>query len=116
MVHADSGRLHAVLHCHTSDWSSAIPLIEKGHLISFTGIVTFKSATVVQEAAAQATAGRFMVETDAPYLAPMPHRGKTNEPGWVVRVAETLASVRSDTLQTIAARTTENACRLFQLP
>lgn len=90
-----SGRLRAVLHCHTSDWESAKPLVDRDHLISFTGIVTYKSAAVVLEAASVAGAGQFMVETDAPYLAPVPHRGGRCEPGYTRDIAECIAKART---------------------
>lgn len=111
-----SDRLRAVFHCHTRPWEDAKPLIDRGHLISFTGIVTFKSAKDVQQAAIDATPGHFMVETDAPYLAPVPHRGKRCEPAFVRHTAEAMASSRGETLQALAEHTTETAEAFFGLP
>ncbi len=108
-----SDRLRAVFHCHTGSWASAAPLIEAGHLISFTGIATFKSATVVREAATEAAEGQFMVETDAPYLAPVPYRGKRCEPAYVRHTAEAIAGFRGESLEALAAHTTATAEAFF---
>jgi TatD DNase family protein len=110
-----SDRLRAVLHCHTSDWESAKPLVEEGHLISFTGIVTYRSAAIVLGAAALAGAGQFMVETDAPYLAPVPHRGGRCQPGYTRDTAECIAKARHESIESLAAHTTETAERFFGL-
>ena len=110
-----SEKLRAVLHCHTSDWESAKPLVDRGHLISFTGIVTYKSAAVVLEAAGAAVAGQFMVETDAPYLAPVPHRGSRCEPGYIRDTAECIAKARNVSIESLAAHTTETAEQFFGL-
>lgn len=109
-----SGRLRAVFHCHTGTWQSALPLIEADHLISFTGIATFKSAHEVRQAATEATAGRFMVETDAPYLSPVPHRGKPCEPAYVRHTAEAIASFRGESLETLVAHTTTTTEAFFR--
>lgn len=116
MVLSFSDRLRAVLHCHTSDWESAKPLVDQGHLISFTGIVTYKSAATVLQAATDAAAGQFMVETDAPYLAPVPHRGKRCEPGHTRHTAEVIAAARGETLEALAGHTSETAKTFFGFP
>ncbi|MFT5192717.1 MAG: TatD DNase family protein [Verrucomicrobiales bacterium] len=110
-----SDRLRAVFHCHIRDWASAAPLIEANHLVSFTGIATFKNAEVVRNAATEAVAGHFMVETDAPYLAPMPYRGKRCEPAYVRHTAQAIADFRRETLESLAAHTTQTAETFFGL-
>jgi TatD DNase family protein len=89
------------LHCFTGTYEFAKKLIDIGMMISFSGIATFRNADDLRACARKLPIDRIMIETDAPYLAPVPHRGKTNEPGWVVKVAEMLAIERADTLQTI---------------
>ena len=107
--------LPGVLHCFTGNYDFARKLLDMGMMISFSGILTFRSAEALRECAQKLPLDRILIETDAPYLAPIPHRGKTNEPGWTPKVAETLASIRPDTLQDIANQTTGNARNLFQL-
>lgn len=102
-----------VLHCFTEDWAMAERALELGFYISFSGIVTFRNAKPIQEAARRVPAGRLLVETDAPYLAPVPHRGKPNHPAWVRQVAEFVARLRGETLEQVAAATTANYLRLF---
>jgi TatD DNase family protein len=102
-----------VLHCFTEDWAMAERALELGFYISFSGIVTFRNAKPIQEAARRVPAGRLLVETDAPYLAPVPHRGKPNHPAWVRHVAEFVARLRGETLEQVAAATTANYLRLF---
>ncbi len=108
-----SGKLRAVFHCHTSSWETAEPLIAQDHLISFTGIATFKSAKIVRQAAIDAQAGKFMLETDAPYLAPTPYRGKRCEPAYVRHTAETIAAARGEALEKLAAHTSRTAEAFF---
>lgn len=108
-----SGRLRAVFHCHTGSWDTAAPLIQADHLVSFTGIATFKNAAVVREAATEAMAGKFMLETDAPYLAPVPYRGKRCEPAFVRHTAEAIATFRGESLESLAAHTTATAEGFF---
>jgi TatD DNase family protein len=104
-----------VIHCFTGDAADAARYLDLGFHISFSGIVTFKNAAPVREAACIVPADRLMVETDAPYLAPVPHRGRRNEPAWVRAVAEAVAAVRGEALDAVAAATTRNARRLFAL-
>lgn len=102
-----------VMHCFAEDWNIAQQALDIGFYISFSGIVTFKSAKSVQEVALKAPLDRIMVETDAPYLAPVPHRGKTNEPAFVRHTAEYVAELRGISLAELAVATTANFYRLF---
>lgn len=102
-----------VLHCFTGGLGFARRLLDLGLYIGFSGIVTFKNAESLREVARFVPGDRLLIETDAPYLAPVPHRGKTNEPAWVVHVAEMLASVRGVALEEVARQTAANAARLF---
>jgi TatD DNase family protein len=104
-----------VLHCFTEDWNMAAQAMDLGFYISFSGIVTFKNAVELQEIAKKVPLDRMLVETDAPYLAPVPFRGKSNQPAYVYYVAEYIAQLRGDSLETIARQTTENFCRLFKV-
>lgn len=103
-----------VLHCFTGTYEFARKLLDLGMLISFSGILTFRNAEALRDCARRLPLDRILIETDAPYLAPIPHRGKTNEPAWVVHVAGTLATIRPDPLQKVAESTTANALALFQ--
>jgi len=107
------GPFPAVLHCYTGGPELARRAIALGHSISFTGIVTFKNSGALREIAESLPADRFLVETDAPYLAPLPYRGKRNEPAYVAEVARVLAEVRGVSAEEIARQTTENFFRLF---
>ncbi|HZP70458.1 MAG TPA: TatD family hydrolase [Pseudolabrys sp.] len=107
------GAFPAILHCFTGGRELAFTAIELGHYVSFTGILTFKSSETLRQIAAELPADRVMVETDAPYLAPLPHRGKRNEPAYVVETAKVLADVRKVSADEIAYLTTENFFRLF---
>lgn len=111
-----AGRLRGVFHCFGKTIEQARAVIAHGHLVSFTGIVTFKNAPVVHEAAALVPAGAFMVETDCPFLAPAPHRGKRCEPAHTRLVAERLAQLRGVPLAEIAAQTTATAEAFFRFP
>lgn len=102
-----------VMHCFTEDWECARAAIDMGLCISFSGIVTFKSAAALREVALKVPDEALLVETDSPYLAPVPHRGKTNEPAYVRHVAEFLAQLRGVSLERIAALTTANFERVF---
>ena len=103
-----------VMHCFTGDWDMAERAMELNFHISFSGIVTFKSAQVLQEVATKMPADRMLVETDCPYLAPVPHRGKPNQPAFVRYVAEYVAGLRGETCEQVAANTTENFKNLFR--
>lgn len=103
-----------VMHCFSEDWKTAERALALDFYISFSGIVTFKSADALRAVAARVPEDRLLIETDSPYLAPVPHRGKTNEPAYVRHVAECLAEVRGQTLAQIAALTTANFFRLFR--
>ena len=103
-----------VMHCFTGDWDMAERAMALNFHISFSGIVTFKSAQVLQEVATKMPADRMLVETDCPYLAPVPHRGKPNQPAFVRHVAEYVAELRGETYEQVAANTTENFKKLFK--
>jgi TatD DNase family protein len=107
------GVFPAVLHCYTGGRDLAERAIALGLYISFTGILTFKNSDALREIAKRLPADRIMVETDAPYLAPGRHRGKRNEPAFVVEVAEVLAQTRGVSRDEIARQTTDNFFRLF---
>ena len=107
------GAFPAVLHCFTGGPELAQRVIALGLFISFTGIVTFKKSDELRAIAASLPADRFLVETDAPYLAPGPHRGKRNEPAYVIETAKVLANVRGVPFDELARQTTENFFRLF---
>ena len=102
-----------VIHCFTEDVNTAKLALDLGFYISFSGIVTFKNATAIQEAARYVPLDRLLVETDAPYLAPVPKRGKPNEPAYVRHTAAFVAQLRGDSLENIAQATTANCLRLF---
>ena len=107
------GTFPAVLHCFTGGRDLAFTAVELGHHVSFTGILTFKNSDALREIAAALPAERILVETDAPYLAPLPYRGKRNEPAYVAETAKVLAEVRGVSPNEIARQTTENFFRLF---
>ena len=107
------GPFPAVLHCYTGGADLARRAIALGCYIGFTGIVTFKNSADLRAIAKDVPADRFLIETDAPYLAPNPHRGKRNEPAYVTEVAKVLAEVRGVTPAELARQTTENFFRLF---
>lgn len=102
-----------VMHCFAEDWDVAKKALDLGFYISFSGIVTFKSASNVQEVARKAPADRILVETDAPYLAPVPLRGKMNEPAYVRHTAQFVADLRGVPLEELAQTTTQNFFDLF---
>jgi TatD DNase family protein len=107
------GAFPFVLHCFSSGLELAKRGLALGGYVSFSGILTFKNAAIIQQVATEAPADRILVETDAPYLAPVPHRGQSNEPGYVRHTAQKLAELRGVTLEEIAATTTANFYRLF---
>ncbi len=109
-----AGEAGGVMHCFTERWEVAEGALELGFYISFSGIVTFRNAKELKEVAKRVPLERLLIETDSPYLAPVPHRGRTNEPGWVVHVAEEIARLREEPLERIAQVTTDNFFRLFR--
>ena len=102
-----------VMHCFTEDWDIARQALDIGFYISMSGIVSFKNATIVHDVARRVPLDRLLIETDSPYLAPMPYRGKTNQPGWVVHVAEAVARLRQIPVEEVGRITTENYDRLL---
>ena len=104
-----------VMHCFTESWDVARAALDLGFYISFSGIVTFKSATELREVARKVPLDRMLVETDSPYLAPVPHRGKTNQPGYVKHTAEAIAALRGLPFEELASATTDNFFRLFRI-
>ncbi len=108
-------RVGGVLHCFTEDWDMARQAIDMGFYISISGIVTFKQAENVREMAVKIPRDRLLIETDAPWLAPVPFRGKVNHPANVALVAAKLAEIRNEDMAQLAATTRANACRLFGL-
>ena len=107
--------LRAVLHCFTGSWEQAQRALDMGLMLSFTGIITFKKATAVLEVAARAPLERLMIETDAPYLAPEPHRGQDNEPGLLKHIAAKLAEARGLSYEELGRATAANARSFFAL-
>jgi TatD DNase family protein len=107
---ADAG---GVLHCFTEDWEMAMSAMDMNFYVSFSGIVTFKNAQDLKGVARQMPIERILVETDSPYLAPVPKRGKTNQPAYVRYVAEYIAGLREQSLEEFAAATTDNFYKLF---
>ena len=110
-----ASEIGGVMHCFTGDWDMAERAMELNFHISFSGIVTFKNAQVLQDVATKMPTDRMLVETDCPYLAPIPHRGKQNQPAFVRYVAEYVAGLRGETYEQVAANTTENFKRLFRV-
>jgi len=108
-----NGPVRGVMHCWGGTPEETQMFVDLGFYISFSGVVTFKNATSIQESARICPSSRLLVETDCPFLAPVPKRGKRNEPAYVRYVAEHIASLRGVSLETMAALTTENACQLF---
>jgi TatD DNase family protein len=114
-IMAEEGAAEAggVLHCFTEDWEMARAAMDMNFYISFSGIVTFKNARELQDVARRLPMERMLVETDSPYLAPVPKRGKTNQPAYVRYVAEFIAELRGDSFESLAAETTRNFYTLF---
>ncbi|HAT86377.1 MAG TPA: LuxR family transcriptional regulator [Rhizobiales bacterium] len=109
----EQGAYPALLHCFSSGRKLAMEALEMGHYISLSGILTFKRSQDIRDIVADVPMDRLLVETDAPYLAPMPYRGKRNEPAYVAHTAEVLAEVKGVSKEEIARITTENFFRLF---
>ena len=116
MAEEGASAARGVMHCFTGDWDMAQRAIDMDFYISFSGIVTFNSAKELQDIAQRIPADRMLVETDCPYLAPVPHRGKPNQPAYVRHVAEHIAELRGETLERITTVTTENFKTLFNPP
>ena len=116
MQEEGAAEVGGVMHCFTESQEVADAAVSLGFHISFSGIVTFKNAGALKEVARKVPLDRLLVETDSPYLAPVPHRGKTNRPALVRHVAEEVARLRSMPLEDIARATTDNFARLFKPP
>ena len=108
-----AGSAGGVFHCFTEDWEVAQAALDLGFYISFSGILTFKSAQSIRDVAAKVPLDRLLIETDSPYLAPVPYRGKTNNPSYVPFVAQTLAALRGVSADEVASLTSRNFDRLF---
>ncbi|MBI1997162.1 MAG: TatD family hydrolase [Deltaproteobacteria bacterium] len=108
-----AGKLRGVIHCFTGNYEAARAYLDLGFYISFTGIITFKNAEALRDVVRNVPLERMLVETDSPYLTPVPHRGKRNEPAYVRYVGETIASVKALSLDEVARLTTENVRKLF---
>ena len=108
-------RIGGVMHCFTESFEVAKAAMEMGFFISFSGIVTFKSAKDLQETCRQVPLERMLIETDSPYLAPIPYRGKLNEPAWVAKVGEFIANLKGIEIQELATRTSNNFYQCFQI-
>lgn len=109
-----SGGVGGVMHCFTEDWEMARQALDLGFYISFSGIVTFQNAKEIQETAKKVPLDRILIETDSPYLAPVPHRGKANEPAYVRYVAEYIAQLRGIPVEELGQKTTDNFFKLFR--
>ena len=108
-------RIGGVMHCFTESYEVAKAAMEMGFYISFSGIVTFKSAKDLQETCKQVPLERMLIETDSPYLAPIPYRGKTNEPAWVSKVGEFIADLKGVPIEVLAKQTSNNFYECFQI-
>jgi len=115
MAEEGADQAGGVMHCFTESWEVARGALDLGFHISFSGIVTFKNAVALREVAKKVPLDRLLVETDSPYLAPVPFRGKTNEPGLVKYVAEEVARQRGQSLEEVAAATSANFFKLFNI-
>jgi len=105
-----------VMHCFTETWDVALGALDLGFHISFSGIVTFKNAVELKDVARRVPLDRMLIETDSPYLAPVPYRGKRNQPAWVRYVGEEVARLRGISVAEVAHATTSNFFRLFKIP
>jgi TatD DNase family protein len=110
-----AGKIRGVIHCFTGDYDAACAYLDLGFYLSFTGIITFKNAEPLRDVVRKVPLDNLFVETDSPYLTPVPHRGKRNEPAYVRFVAETVASVKHVSLQDVADTTTRNVKQLFRI-
>jgi TatD DNase family protein len=110
-----AGEVGGVMHCFVEDWETAQKAMDLNFYISFSGIVTFKNAKEVQEVATQVPLERLLVETDSPYLTPVPYRGKPNQPGYTRYVAEFIAELKGVSYEQVAEQTTTNFFNLFNI-
>jgi TatD DNase family protein len=115
MMEENAQQAGGVMHCFTESWAVAEAALAMGFYISFSGIVTFKSAKDLKDVARHVPLERMLIETDSPYLAPMPHRGKRNEPSYVRHVAEEIANLRGIPMEHVAAATSKNFSDLFEV-
>jgi TatD DNase family protein len=111
-----AGKVRGVFHCFTEDLATAQAALDLGFYISFSGIVTFRNAQSIRDVALALPRDRVLIETDSPYLAPVPYRGKLNSPAYVPHVAQALAQLWDDSLENVARTTTANTRQLFALP
>lgn len=116
MQEEGADRIGGVMHCFTESWEVAEAAMDMGFYISFSGIVTFKNAADLKEVAQKVPLDRMLIETDSPYLAPVPYRGKTNQPAYVKHVAEEIARLRGISIEEVATATTHNFFKLFKPP
>ena len=107
------GRVKGLLHCFTGTWDLAKAGLDAGFNVSISGVVTFKNAEPLREVVQKLPLDRLHVETDAPFLAPVPYRGKTNHPGWIVHTAQTVADLHKISLETLSHHQRRNAHQLF---
>ncbi len=110
----EEGATAGVLHCFTEDWATASAALDLGFYISFSGIVSFASAKELREVATKVPLDRLLIETDSPWLAPVPYRGKTNQPAYVVEVAKVVAGLRGMAVEELGLATSDNFRRLFK--
>lgn len=111
-----AGEVGGVMHCFTESLETAKAAIDLNFMISFSGIVTFRNAQALRDVVKAIPLEYLLIETDSPYLAPAPYRGKTNQPAYVIHVAEEIARIKNLTVEEIGRITTANFCRLFKLP
>jgi TatD DNase family protein len=109
-----SKQVRAVFHCFVSPWAQAEKVLAEGGLVSFGGVTTFKKSQTIREAVRQCPAGTFLLETDSPYLAPEPLRGKRNEPSYTRHIANAIAEVRAESIEELAAHTDEAVNNFFR--
>lgn len=110
-----ASKIGGVMHCFTESYEVARAAMDMGFFISFSGIVTFKSAKELQETCKLVPLSRMLIETDSPYLAPIPFRGKTNEPAWVSKVGEFVANLKGVSLESLAKQTSDNFYECFHI-
>ena len=110
-----AGELRGVIHCFTGNYEAACAYLDLGFYLSFTGIITFKNAESLRDVVRKVPLEHMLIETDSPFLTPVPHRGKRNEPAYVRFVAETIANIKKIDLQEVARVTTENVSSLFRI-